>query len=227
MNKEQVRTRIQEVGIIPALRVSTAEDAFFSADVLMQGGIPIIEVPMTVGGALDVLTQVARNNPQMVVGAGTVLDEETARRCIDAGAMFLTSTGLVVEVVEFAAKHDVLVLPGALTPTEVIGAWKAGADIVKVYPCTLLGGEVYIRELHSAFPKLPLVAAGGVRQNNAAQYIHAGSAAIGIGKELLPQEAVTRRKADWILELAHRFNSIVKNARAEPGSRMDDVVTFR
>jgi 2-dehydro-3-deoxyphosphogluconate aldolase/(4S)-4-hydroxy-2-oxoglutarate aldolase len=227
MTKDEVRTHIQEVGIIPALRVSTEEDALFAADVLAQGGIRVLEIPMTVPGAFDVLSHLTRKSPNMVVGAGTVLDQETARRCVDAGAMFLTSTGLVMDVVELAVKHDVLVLPGALTPTEVITAWKAGADFVKVFPCSQLGGDVYIRELRTALPRIPLVAAGGIRQNTAAQFIHAGASAIGVGKELVPPDAVEQRKADWILELAHRFVSIVKNARSQPGERQERVVKFR
>jgi 2-dehydro-3-deoxyphosphogluconate aldolase/(4S)-4-hydroxy-2-oxoglutarate aldolase len=227
MTKDQVRTCIQETGIIPALRVSTEDDALFAADVLLQGGIPVIEIPMTVAGAFEVLSHLTRKNPQIVVGAGTVLDADTARRCLDAGAMYLTTTGLVMDVVELGVKAGVLVLPGALTPTEVISAWKAGADFVKVFPCNQLGGDVYIRELRTALPGIPLVAAGGIRQNTAAHYIHAGASAIGVGKELLPHDAVEQRKTDWILELAHRFVSIVKNARSQPGERQDRVVTFR
>lgn len=227
MTKDEVRACIQDVGIIPALRVSTADDALFAADVLIEGGIPVIEIPMTVAGAFDVVTQLTKRNPKLVVGAGTVLDTETAQHCLDAGAMYLTSTGTVLDVVELAVKNHVIVLPGALTPTEVITAWKAGADFVKVFPCTQMGGDVYIRELRTALPQIALVAAGGVRQNTAANYIHAGASAIGIGKELLPHDAVEQRKADWILELAHRFVSIVRNARSQPGERQARVVTFR
>jgi 2-dehydro-3-deoxyphosphogluconate aldolase/(4S)-4-hydroxy-2-oxoglutarate aldolase len=227
MTKEEVRACIQQTGIIPALRVSTAEDALFAAEILVRGGIPVIEIPMTVAGAFDVVKKLASCDAKITVGAGTVLDAETARRCIDSGAMFLTSTGLLPDVVDVAVKHNVLVLPGALTPTEVILAWRAGADFVKVFPCTQLGGDVYIRSLHAALPQIPLIAAGGVRQNTAAHFIHAGAVAIGVGKELLPHDAVEHRKADWILELAHRFVSIVKNARSQPGERKDSVVTFR
>jgi 2-dehydro-3-deoxyphosphogluconate aldolase / (4S)-4-hydroxy-2-oxoglutarate aldolase len=227
MTKDEVRARIEEVGILPAARVPSAEDARFAVEVLARGGIPITEIPMTVPGALELIAELRQNFPDIVVGAGTVLEPEIARACIDAGALFLTSTGLDLKVVEVAAKENILVLPGALTPTEVIAAWKAGADFVKVFPCALLGGDVYIRALRAALPHAALIAAGGVRQPTAGSYIAAGAAAIGVGKELLPQGAIQLRNTDWILELAHRFLSIVHNARDRPGLKKESVVTFR
>jgi 2-dehydro-3-deoxyphosphogluconate aldolase/(4S)-4-hydroxy-2-oxoglutarate aldolase len=147
VKKDEVRARIEEVGIIPAVRVSSADEARFAAEAVNRGGIPIAEITMTVPNATEAIAGLTRSIPQMIVGAGTVLDTETARRCLDAGARFLTSPGLVLEVVEFAAKHEVVVFPGALTATEVITAWKAGADFVKIYPCGQVGGDSYIRAL--------------------------------------------------------------------------------
>jgi 2-dehydro-3-deoxyphosphogluconate aldolase/(4S)-4-hydroxy-2-oxoglutarate aldolase len=149
----------------------------------------------------------------MIVGAGTVLDAETARRCVDAGASFLTAPGFSQAIVEYAAKDEVAVLPGALTPTEVVAAWKAGADFVKVFPCAQVGGDKYIRALKTALPQIPLIAAGGVNQQNATSFILAGAAAIGVGTELIPPDAIERREVDRIQELAHRFLGFVEDAR--------------
>ncbi len=164
MTRDQVRSRIEEIGIIPAIRVSSAQDALFVAEAVSSAGIPIVELTMTVPGAIDAISQLARNNPDIIVGAGTVWDTETAHRCLDAGAKFLTSTGLDLSVVEFAAKANTVVFPGALTPTEVMMAWKAGADFVKVFPCSQVGGVSYIRTLKKPFPQVPLIASGGVNQ---------------------------------------------------------------
>jgi 2-dehydro-3-deoxyphosphogluconate aldolase/(4S)-4-hydroxy-2-oxoglutarate aldolase len=213
VKKEEVRARIEEIGIIPAVRVAAAEHASYAAEALHRSGIPIAEITMTVPGALEVISAIAQNIPEMIVGAGTVLDVETAQRCLDAGAKFLTSTGFVPEVVEFAAKKGILVIAGALTPTEVINSWKAGSDFVKIFPCGQLGGDNYIRALKRPFPHVPMVAAGGVNQQTASNYILAGAAALGVGGELIPKEALQRKQEHRIRELARRFLSKVKEAR--------------
>jgi 2-dehydro-3-deoxyphosphogluconate aldolase / (4S)-4-hydroxy-2-oxoglutarate aldolase len=218
MNKETIRARIQQIGIVPAIRLSSADDALFAVEAVAESGIPIAEVTLTIPGAVDVIRRLARDNSELVVGAGTVIDLEAAQQCLDAGAAFLTSPGLDVQLVEFAARKDVVVFPGALTPSEVMAAWKAGSDLVKVYPCSLLGGATYIRALKTPFPNTPLIAAGGVNQQNAADFIHAGAAAIGVGRELVSPEAVRRRQLDWIRELSHRFLQIVKDARSGGGA---------
>jgi len=215
MNKAAVRASIEETGIIPAIRVSKVEHALFAAEAVNRAGIPIAEVTMTVPNALDVISQLAKSLPEMIVGAGTVLDTETAQQCLDAGAKFLTSPGLVMEVVEFAVKKDVVVFPGVLTPTDVITAWKAGADFVKIFPCAQVGGPAYIRALKVPLPKIPLIASGGVNQQSAANFIRSGAAALGIGSELIPHEALQRRQEAQIHELARRFLAMVKNTRAE------------
>jgi 2-dehydro-3-deoxyphosphogluconate aldolase/(4S)-4-hydroxy-2-oxoglutarate aldolase len=215
MKKAEVRARIEEIGIIPAIRVSTPELARFAIEAVNRAGIPIAEVTMTVPSALDVIFQLARSLPEMIVGAGTVLDTETAQRCLDAGAKFLTSPGLVMEVVEFAVKKDMVVFPGALTPTDVITAWKAGADFVKIFPCAQVGGPAYIRALKVPLPQVPLIASGGVNQQSAPNFIRAGATALGIGSELIPHEALQRRQEPQIHELARRFLAMVKNTRAE------------
>jgi 2-dehydro-3-deoxyphosphogluconate aldolase / (4S)-4-hydroxy-2-oxoglutarate aldolase len=215
MTKEHVRARIEEIAIIPSVRVSNPEYARYACESLHRAGIPVAEVTMTVPHATEVISDVAKALPDMIVGGGTVLDVETARRCIDAGAKFLTSPGLVVEVVEFAVKHGVVVFPGALTPTEVIAAWKAGADFVKIFPCAPVGGHTYIRSLKVPFPQIPLIASGGVNQQSAANFILAGASALGIGSELIPQEALQRRQEEQIKELSRRFLKTVKHAREQ------------
>ena len=215
MTKLEVRARIKEIGIIPGVRVNVPDDARFAAEAVHRAGIPIAEITMTTPRAIDVISHLAKKLPDMVVGAGTVLDTETAQRCIDAGAKFLTSPGLVTKVVEFAVNKDIVVFPGALTPTEVITAWAAGADFVKIFPCSQVGGPVYLRSLKVPLPQVPLIASGGVNQMSAFNFILAGATALGIGNELMPHEAVHRRREEHIHELARRFINMVKDARAQ------------
>jgi 2-dehydro-3-deoxyphosphogluconate aldolase/(4S)-4-hydroxy-2-oxoglutarate aldolase len=216
--KTNVRLRIEEFGIVPsirpALRSSASDDVRFAAETLNGAGIPIAEINMTVPGSIDVISHLTKNLPEMIIGAD-LLDLETARRCLDAGARFLTSPALIPELVDFAVKMDVVVFPGALTPSEVVTAWKAGADFVKVYPCSQVGGAGYIRALHGPLPHVPLIASGGVNQQTAANFILAGAAALGIGAELVPQEALRSRKEQQIRELARRFLNMVKDGRAQ------------
>ena len=218
MKREAVRARIEEIGIIPGLRVRSAGQARYAAEALNHAGIPIAEITMTVPGALEVIRDLLESFPGMVVGAGTVLDLETADRCVDAGARFLTSTGFIQEVVEFARGKDILVVPGALTPSEVIHAWKAGADFIKIFPCAPLGGDHYIRALKAPFPHIPFVAAGGVNQQTALNYILAGASALGVGGELIPQEALESKQEERIHELARRFLARIKEARSRLGT---------
>ena len=215
MKKAEVRARIQEIGIIPGIRVATVAHARFAAEAVNRSGIPIAEITMTVPRALDVIAHLAKSLPEMVVGAGTVLDVETARRCLDAGAMFLTSTGLVPEVVEFALKNDTVVFPGAMTPTDLIAGWKTGADFIKIYPCGPLGGPSYIRALKLPFPQVPLIATGGVNQRTAGDFILNGATALGIGSELINPEGLPSMQEEQIRELARRYLKIVKTARAQ------------
>jgi len=215
MDKSQVRARIEEIGILPGVRVSTAERARFAAEALYESGIPIAEITMTVPEGLGVISYLRKKFPDMVVGAGTVLDVETARRALDAGAVFLTSTGLVPEVVECALKHNVVAFPGAITPTEIIAAWKTGADWVKVFPCGTMGGPAYIRALKLPFPQIPLIATGGVNQQTAASFILAGAAALGIGAELINPQWLPEMREEQIRELARRYLGMVRIARAQ------------
>lgn len=213
MSKEHVRDKIHELGILPGVRTSSAEEARFAAETIAKAGIPIVEITMTVPGAIDVISDLVHNLPDVIVGAGTVLDIETAQLCLKAGAKFLTSPGLDLEIVQFARKQNILMMAGALTPTEVIMAWKAGSDFIKIFPCAQLGGDTYIKALKGPFPQVPLIAAGGVNQRTASGFILAGAAALGIGGELIPKAAIELRQPEQIRELARRFLSFVKIAR--------------
>lgn len=213
MNREEVRARIEDIGIMPSIRVASAELALFAAETVYEAGIPVVEVTMTVPNAVDVIAQLTQNYPNFVVGAGTVLDTDTARRCVDAGVRFITSPGLVPDVLEFTLKNDVAAIPGALTPSEVIAAWKAGADFVKIYPCAQVGGDRYIRALKVPLPQVRMIASGGVNQLTAANFIFAGAASLGIGSELMPRQALKMRQDQWIRELARRFLEAVRSAR--------------
>jgi len=213
MKREEVRARIEEIGIVPAIRVSSTEEARFAAAAVSSGGIPIVEITMTVPEACELIHDMVTNVPDIIVGAGTVLDPETARRCLEAGAHFLTSPGLDLSIVELTRQANIVTMPGALTPTEITAALKAGVDFIKVFPCAQMGGASYIRALKGPFPNASFVAAGGVTQQTALDLIRAGATALGIGGELIPLEAIRRRRAEQIVELARRFLSIVRTAR--------------
>jgi 2-dehydro-3-deoxyphosphogluconate aldolase / (4S)-4-hydroxy-2-oxoglutarate aldolase len=213
MSKAETIKRIQEIGIIPAIRVESAEDAHFAAETVAGAGIPIVEITMTVPEAVKLISHLVHHHPDMIVGAGTVLSTDVAALCSDAGACFLTSPGLNQKMVESAARQGIAVLPGAMTPTEVIAAWEGGADLVKVYPCEALGGEKYIKALRTALPQIPLIAAGGVKQQTASGFILAGASAIGVGTELIPADAIANRETERIQELARRFLAAVSDAR--------------
>ena len=219
MDKQKVRDRITEIGIVPVVRASSPRDARIAADAVCEGGIPIVEITMTVPGAIDVIRELTKNAAsEVLVGAGTVLNAEAARRCLDAGAQFLVSPGLNLQTVELAVREGKLMMAGALTPTEIITAWEAGSDFVKVFPCGQVGGAKYIKALKGPLPQVPLVPTGGVNLDTAAEFIQAGAAALGVGGELVQAEALKSNKPEIIVENARRFLAIVKQARAQMAS---------
>jgi 2-dehydro-3-deoxyphosphogluconate aldolase/(4S)-4-hydroxy-2-oxoglutarate aldolase len=222
LTRAEVRIRIEQIGILPAIRVFAAERARFALEAVNRAGIPVAEITMTTPSALEIIGEMTKKYPDMVIGAGTVLDTETAARCLGAGARFITSPGFVPEVVEFALKHDTVVFPGALTPTEVITVWKAGADFVKIFPCASMGGYHYIQTLKLPLPQIPLIASGGVNQQTAFDFILAGASALGVGGQLIPQEALYKKKETQIQELARRFLGMVRDARAQLENRHHD-----
>lgn len=228
MNKQELRVRVEEVGIVPVIRTSSAGDARFAVEEIAQGGIPIVEVTMTVPGAISVIRDLAKTVPEVILGAGTVVDEDTARQCMDAGAQFISNPALDLPTVQWVQKNpQVIMMSGALTPTEVLNAWKAGADFVKIFPCSLMGSDNYIRTLKRPFPQIPLIAGGGVNQQNAAPYILAGVSALSIGKELIPSESMLLHKPDRIRELTKRFASIVRTTRARLAEAQTQVPSLR
>jgi len=219
MDKEKVRARILEIGVVPVVRASSAQEARTAADAVCQGGIPIVEITMTVPGAVEVIRELVKNAPgDVLVGAGTVLNAEAARRCLDAGAQFLVSPGLNLPMVELAEKEGKLVMAGALTPTEIMAAWEAGADFVKIFPCGQVGGARYVKALKGPFPQVPFVPTGGVNLNTAGELIEAGAVALGVGGELVQAEALKSGKPEVIVENARKFLAIVKEARARIGA---------
>ena len=214
MDKDQIRDRIMEIGILPVVRATSPREARIAADAVCEGGIPIVEITMTVPGAVDVIRELTRGGASgILVGAGTVLNAEAARRCFDAGAQFLVSPGLNIQTIEFAKSEGTLMMAGALTPTEVITAWEAGSDFVKVFPCGNVGGAKYIKALKGPLPQVPLVPTGGVNLITAAEFIAAGAVALGIGGELVSAEALKANKPEVIVENARKFLAIVKQAR--------------
>jgi 2-dehydro-3-deoxyphosphogluconate aldolase/(4S)-4-hydroxy-2-oxoglutarate aldolase len=220
MNKQKVHDRIAEIGVVPVVRASSSREALIAAEAVCQGGIPIVEITMTVPGAVEVIRELCKSSAsEVLIGAGTVLDPETARRCLDAGAQFLVSPGLNLPTVELAVREKILIMAGALTPTEVITAWNAGSDFVKIFPCGQVGGAKYIKALRGPLPQIPLVPTGGVNLNTAAEFIEAGAAALGIGGELVQAEALKSGKSQIIADNARKFVEIVKQTRARMTSQ--------
>jgi 2-dehydro-3-deoxyphosphogluconate aldolase/(4S)-4-hydroxy-2-oxoglutarate aldolase len=216
MTKAEVRARILEVGIVPVIRAASAKKAMAAAEAIAAGGITILEVTMTVPGALDAITQLVKNlGSEVLVGAGTVLDAQAARQCFDAGAQFLVSPGLDLGTIKAATEAGKLMMAGALTPTEVIAAWKGGADFVKVFPASAVGGASYLKALRGPLPQVPLVPTGGVNLNTAADFIRAGAAALGVGGELILPAALNSGDTAQITELAKKYLAIVQQTREE------------
>jgi 2-dehydro-3-deoxyphosphogluconate aldolase / (4S)-4-hydroxy-2-oxoglutarate aldolase len=216
MTKQQVRDRIVEIGIVPVVRAASAQQAMQAAEAVCAGGIPIVEITMTVPGALDVITQLAKSmGNDVLIGAGTVLDAEAAERCIDAGADFLVSPGFDLATVQFAKQQGKLIMAGALTPTEVITAWKAGSDFVKIFPCGTVGGAKYIKALKAPLPQVPMVPTGGVNLETAADFIRAGADALGIGGELVSAAACQSGNLGIVIEAARLYVDIVQEARRQ------------
>lgn len=226
MNKELVRDRILEIGIVPVVRASSAKQATAAASAVCEGGIPIVEVTMTVPGAVGVIRELVKSNSSdVVIGAGTVLDLDMAQRCLDAGAQFLVSPGLNVPSVELAVREGVLMMAGALTPTEIMTAWNAGSDLVKIFPCGQVGGAKYIKALKGPFPQIPFVPTGGVNLDTAAEFIDAGAVALGVGGELVQADALKSGKYEIITENARKFVAVVNEARARTGSAVPSTST--
>jgi 2-dehydro-3-deoxyphosphogluconate aldolase/(4S)-4-hydroxy-2-oxoglutarate aldolase len=216
MTREEARQRVIEVAIVPIIRSSSRKDALAAAESICAGGIPIVEVTMVVPGAIEVIAELSRTvGDHVLIGAGTVLDVDTARRCLDAGAEFIVSPGFNPRIVDLALGAGKLVMAGALTPTEVIAAWQSGADFVKVFPCGVVGGPKYIRSLRAPLPQIPLVPTGGVNLDTAAEFIRAGAVALGVGSELVSSGPLDSSETARITASARRYVAAVREARAE------------
>jgi len=214
-----VRQRILEIGIIPVVRASSAREAIMAVEAVTAGGIPIAELTMTVPGAIGVIADLVRTmGKDTIVGAGTVLDAETAQRCMDAGAEFIVSPGFDVETVRSVKRQDKLVMAGALTPTEVITAWKAGSDFVKIFPCGNLGGPKYIKALKGPLPQVPMFPTGGVTLETAAYFIRAGADALGIGGELVSSAVLKSGNVSEITRTARHFLEAIAEAKRPAAS---------
>jgi 2-dehydro-3-deoxyphosphogluconate aldolase / (4S)-4-hydroxy-2-oxoglutarate aldolase len=213
-SKEKVLGRIRDLGLVPVVRAQSAEEAVQAIDAIRAGGIDVLEVTMTVPDAIPLIAQVARRFGQdAIIGAGTVLDAETARACILAGAQFVVTPTLKAETIACCRRYSVPVLPGALTPTEVLAAWEAGADMVKVFPCSAVGGASYVKALKAPLPQVELVPTGGVNLETAADFIKAGATALGLGSDLVDLKALREGRAAVVTERARKLVAIVQGAR--------------
>lgn len=214
---QAVRERILQVGIVPVVRAASSAEARAAAEAVSKGGIPIVEITMTVPGAVEVIRELAKSaSPEeLLVGAGTVLNPEQAQRCLDAGAQFLVSPGFNPKTVALAAAERRLIMAGALTPTEVIAAWEAGSDFVKIFPAGNVGGPKYIKALKGPLPDVPLIPTGGVNLQTAAEFLEAGAAALGIGGELVHPGHLKAGNTEAIVDAARTFVAIVKETRAK------------
>ncbi len=203
--------------MIPVLRARKHEDAIAIAHAVKQGGVPVLEITMTVPGAVDVIRQLmATFGNEVLIGAGTVLDPETARACILAGAEFVVSPSLKISTIEICHRYSVPVFPGALTPTEVLTAWEAGADAVKVFPCGSVGGAKYLKSLKAPLPQIEMIPTGGVSLSTAAEFLSAGAFALGVGADLIDSDAVGAGKMNIITENAKKYVEVVRKHRAIP-----------
>jgi 2-dehydro-3-deoxyphosphogluconate aldolase/(4S)-4-hydroxy-2-oxoglutarate aldolase len=215
MHKSSVIQIIRDTGVIPVVRATSADEATRAIDAIRQGGISVLEITMTVPGAIRVIEHVSeRAGSEAIIGAGTVLDAETARACILAGAQFIVSPSLDLETIACCRRYGVAVMPGALTPTEIVQAWSAGADFVKVFPAGALGGPSYIKALKAPLPQIELVPTGGVSLKTAAEFIKAGASVLGVGADLVDIKAIREGRDDLITERARQYVQIVRESRS-------------
>jgi 2-dehydro-3-deoxyphosphogluconate aldolase/(4S)-4-hydroxy-2-oxoglutarate aldolase len=212
---DEVVRRIGEIGIIPVVRASSVEEANRAVEAICSGGIPIVEITMTVPNAVTVIRELAQKREEEVfIGAGTVTNAEQAESCIRAGAQFLVSPGLAVSVLAVARAHDKLAIPGALTPTELMNAQEQGAQLVKIFPCGNVGGAKYLKSLKAPFPRANLIPTGGVNAANAADFIAAGAFALGVGADLVDATALREGNLEKISAAARELVHAVAAGRA-------------
>src|ERR1700734_2343226 len=213
MEKAGVLKRWKETGLVPVLRAASVEKAIALAEAVAAGGVDVLEVTMTVPGAMEVIERLVKERPDILVGAGTVLDAETARTCILAGAAFVGSPALNVKTIAMCHRYWVAVLPGALTPTEIVTAWKAGADVVKVFPAGAMGGASYLKSLKGPLPQIEMIPTGGVSLASAMEFLEAGAFALGVGSDLVDAKAMAAGKPVVVTEIARKYMAVVREFR--------------
>lgn len=211
---ESVRT-IVETGIVPIVRAGSSEEALKIVEAIQAGGLRTIEITMTVPGAIRLLESLSgKIGGDVLLGAGTILDPETCRAAILAGAEFIVSPNLNPKVIEMTRRYSKVSVPAGLTPTEVVTAWEAGADFVKIFPCGTVGGPDYIKALKAPLPQIEMIPTGGVNLQTAAAFLKAGAAAVAVGGELVDKNAVKEKRWDAITETARKFGAAIAQARA-------------
>ena len=215
MTKQQIVSSMLEIGIVPIIRVNSAEAAIQSIEAVYEGGIRSAEITMTTPGAIRALEKLADAfGDKMILGAGTVLDPETARATILAGARFLVTPALKVATIEMARRYSTVICPGALTPTEILTAWEAGADFVKVFPCSNVGGAKYIKAVKAPLPQVEMIPTGGVNLDTIGDFLKAGASAVAVGSELIDNETIQAGRYEVFTERAKQFLAAVKAARS-------------
>ena len=220
MTIENVTRRIAEVGIVPVVRAATVDDATRAVEAICAGGIPVVEITMTVPNAVSVIREVAQQyGGKVLIGAGTVTKAEQAEQCIRAGAEFLVSPGLSIPVLSVAQACAKLAIPGALTPTELMNAQEHGARLVKIFPCGNVGGPKYLKSLKAPFPNASLIPTGGVNAANAAEFIAAGAFALGVGADLVDAKALREGNLEKIISAARELVQAVAAGRAVLGAK--------
>jgi 2-dehydro-3-deoxyphosphogluconate aldolase/(4S)-4-hydroxy-2-oxoglutarate aldolase len=213
MRKAEVLKSLREIGLVPVLRAESEEQALKLAAAIAAGGVTVLEVTMTVPGAIRVMRRLAEERPDILIGAGTVLDAETARMCILEGAQFVVSPALKIPTIEMCHRYGVAVLPGALTPTEIVTAWEAGADVVKIFPASALGGAKYLKSVKAPLPQVEMIPTGGVSLATAAEFLEAGAFALGVGADLVDLKAIAKGTPETITESARKYLAIVREFR--------------
>jgi len=216
MEKREVFNRMVSEGLIPIVRVSSAQEAIDVAGAIKEGGVSLIEITMTVQGAIDAIKELTQKyKDEIIMGAGTVLDPETGRAALLAGAQFIVSPTLNIDLIQLAHRYSAVVIPGTMTPTEILTAWNAGADMVKVFPAAQLGGPEYIKAIRGPLPQILLVPTGGVNLQNASAFIKAGATTLAVGGELVDKKAIKEKKLHVITENTRAFLKAIREARGK------------
>ncbi len=216
MQKIAVLKALKEIGLVPVLRAESVEKALALAEAIAAGGVTVLEITMTVPGAIQVMRQLTEKRPDILIGAGTVLDAETARMCILEGAKFVVSPALNLKTIEMCHRYSIAALPGALTPTEVVTAWEAGADVVKIFPASAMGGAKYLASLKAPLPQVEMIPTGGVSQTTAMEFLESGAFALGVGADLVNTKAMAEGKPEIVTESAKKYLAIVKEFQSRP-----------